>query len=67
MIWSKAFIMERERFDGADVMHLIHENANRLDWNRLLERFGQHGESCSRISWSWDSSIQASGTRSRPR
>jgi len=42
MIWSKAFIMERERFDGADVMHLIHENADRLDWNRLLERFGQH-------------------------
>ena len=23
MIWSKAFIMERERFDGADVLHLL--------------------------------------------
>ncbi len=23
MIWSKAFIMERERFDGADVAHLL--------------------------------------------
>ena len=23
LIWSKAFIMERERFDGADVLHLI--------------------------------------------
>jgi hypothetical protein len=23
MIWSKAFVMERERFDGADVLHLL--------------------------------------------
>ena len=23
MIWSKAFIMERERYDGADIAHLI--------------------------------------------
>jgi hypothetical protein len=42
MIWSKSFIMERERFDGADVAHLIHEQAHRLDWQRLLDRFGDH-------------------------
>ena len=42
MLWSKAFIMERERFDGADVMHILHECAGRLDWQRLLERFGGH-------------------------
>ena len=23
MIWSKAFVMERERYDGADISHLI--------------------------------------------
>src|SRR5205085_6009490 len=23
MMWSKAFVMERERFDGADIVHLI--------------------------------------------
>jgi len=40
MIWSKALIMERERYDGADVAHLVHERAHRLDWQRLLERFG---------------------------
>ena len=40
MIWSKALIMERERYDGGDVAHLIHEQAHRLDWQRLLERFG---------------------------
>jgi hypothetical protein len=42
MIWSKAFIMERERFDGADIMHLIRANADRMDWDRLVARFGKH-------------------------
>jgi hypothetical protein len=42
MIWSKAFIMERERFDGADVAHLLHCCAERLDWQRMLDRFGEH-------------------------
>ena len=39
-IWSKAFIMERERFDGADVAHLLRARMERLDWPRLLRRFG---------------------------
>jgi len=42
MIWSKAFIMERERFDGADVAHLLRAGAETLDWPRLLRRFGSH-------------------------
>ena len=42
MIWSKGFIMERERFDGADVLHVIHARAECLDWRRLLMRFGAH-------------------------
>jgi hypothetical protein len=42
MIWSKAFVQERERFDGADVLHLIRAIGTRLDWTRLLERFGDH-------------------------
>jgi hypothetical protein len=40
MIWSKAFIQERERFDGADVLHLFRALGPSLDWARLLERFG---------------------------
>jgi hypothetical protein len=40
MIWSKAFIMERERFDGADVAHILRARADDLDWDRLLSRFG---------------------------
>lgn len=43
IIWTKAFIMERERFDGADVAHLLRASGQALDWDRLLRRFGsQH-------------------------
>ena len=41
-LWSKAFVMERERYDGADVAHLILAHAERMDWERLLARFGPH-------------------------
>jgi hypothetical protein len=44
MIWSKAFVMERERFDGADIAHLIHARGQNLDWSRLLKRFGPYWE-----------------------
>jgi hypothetical protein len=39
-IWTKAFVMERERYDGADVAHLIFAHAERIDWARLIQRFG---------------------------
>ncbi|MBO0699912.1 MAG: nucleotidyltransferase, partial [Zavarzinella sp.] len=39
-VWSKAFIMERHRFDGADINHLIQAYGHRMDWRRLLDRFG---------------------------
>jgi hypothetical protein len=42
MIWQKAFIMERERFDGADVLHLLRARGRHFDWERLLARFGPH-------------------------
>jgi hypothetical protein len=42
ILWSKMFIMERERFDGADVAHLLFACAETLDWNRLLRRFGPY-------------------------
>jgi hypothetical protein len=40
MIWSKAFIMERERFDGSDVAHILRASAERIDWPHLVARFG---------------------------
>jgi hypothetical protein len=42
MLWSKAFVCERERYDGADVVHLLRDCGGRLDWQRLLRRFGEH-------------------------
>ncbi|HEY6912208.1 MAG TPA: nucleotidyltransferase [Myxococcales bacterium] len=41
MIWSKAFIQERERFDGADIHHLLRCKGAQLDWEHLLMRFGE--------------------------
>lgn len=40
MIWSKGLIMERERFDGADVAHILHAVGDKLDWRRLIDRYG---------------------------
>jgi hypothetical protein len=42
MIWSKSFIAERERYDGADIAHLLRARADALDWARLLRRFGAY-------------------------
>jgi hypothetical protein len=42
LLWTKAFVMERERYDGADVAHLIQAQAERIDWEHLLRRFGPH-------------------------
>jgi hypothetical protein len=40
LIWQKAYIMERERFDRADVAHLLLKCGARMDWDHLLDRFG---------------------------
>jgi Nucleotidyl transferase of unknown function (DUF2204) len=48
LIWQKAYIMERERFDGADVAHMLKACGERLDWNRLVQRFGSDW----RVLWS---------------
>src|SRR5688572_5153938 len=31
-LWSKAFVQDRDRFDGADVNHLILNLGDRMDW-----------------------------------
>lgn len=41
-IWSKAWVMERERYDGADVAHILRARAQNLDWQRLIDRFSDH-------------------------
>ena len=41
-LWSKAFVMDRERFDGADVIHLVLAQGKTMDWRRLVRRFQTH-------------------------
>ena len=41
-IAMKSFVMERERYDGADVAHMFKSAAGRIDWERLLNLFGPH-------------------------
>jgi hypothetical protein len=40
MIWSKSFVVERHRYDGADIAHLLRACATKIDWERMLKRFG---------------------------
>ena len=44
IIWSKAYVMERERYDGADVQHLVRSCGATLDWRYLLRRMRSHPE-----------------------
>ena len=44
LIVSKICVAYRERFDGADVVHLIRACGRSLDWPRLLELTGPHWE-----------------------
>lgn len=44
LIASKLFVNFRERFDGADVVHIIHGTEGRLDWQRLRQLVGEHWE-----------------------
>jgi len=42
IIWAKTFVMERERYDGADVAHMIRAAAPELEWRRLIGRYGRN-------------------------
>lgn len=42
LIWAKIYVQNRERFDGADVNHLILKQGKELDWKRLMVHLEQH-------------------------
>jgi predicted nucleotidyltransferase len=42
LIASKVFVTRRERFDGADIVHVIYGTAGKLDWGRVLNLFDGH-------------------------
>jgi hypothetical protein len=41
-LWSKAFVQDRDRYDGGDVAHLILGRGKVFDWERLIRRFKGH-------------------------
>jgi hypothetical protein len=42
LLASKLFIAFRERFDGADIVHLIYGTRGKMNWERVLELVGEH-------------------------
>ena len=42
LIASKVFVTRRERFDGADIVHVIYGTRGNLDWGRVLHLVGEH-------------------------
>jgi len=44
LIASKLFVTRRERFDGADIAHVLYGTRGQLDWERLLQLIGEHWE-----------------------
>ena len=44
LLASKLFVVRRERFDGADIAHILFATQGKLDWDRILELVGEHWE-----------------------
>lgn len=44
LIWCKAYVQDRNRFDGADINHVILSSGKNLNWKRLLMRMENHWE-----------------------
>jgi len=44
LVWSKVFVQDRNRYDGADVAHVILRQCEAIDWRRLLAHMEQYWE-----------------------
>ncbi len=44
LVWGKAFIMDRYKYDGNDIAHVILIKHREIDWKRLVHHFDQHWE-----------------------
>lgn len=42
LIWSKLYVQNRERYDGADINHIILRYGNQLDWRWLWQHMETH-------------------------
>ncbi len=43
-VWSKIFVQDRYRYDGADVAHMILKTHDQIDWHRLLSNMELYWE-----------------------
>lgn len=44
LVWSKIFVQDRYRYDGADVAHMILKRHEQIDWQRLLSHMEMYWE-----------------------
>jgi hypothetical protein len=44
LIASKLFVLRRERFDGADIAHIIYRTKGQLKWERIMNLACEHWE-----------------------
>jgi hypothetical protein len=44
LVASKLFVIRRERFDGADIAHIVYASQGNLDWNRIFVLVKEHWE-----------------------
>lgn len=42
LIWCKIYVQNRERYDGADVNHIILRYGKKLNWERIMYHMEQH-------------------------
>jgi hypothetical protein len=44
LLWSKMFVQDRHRYDGADIAHVVLKQCDAIDWRRLLSYAEQFWE-----------------------
>jgi hypothetical protein len=44
LIWSKAFVQSRDKFDGNDIVHMMYIKQKNINWKRLLTYMDQYWE-----------------------
>ncbi len=42
LFWCKVYVQNRERFDGADINHLLVRYGKKMDWKWILKRLDPH-------------------------
>jgi len=42
LLWTKIYVQNRERYDGADINHLILQQGKKMDWKHVLYRLDPH-------------------------